>query len=68
MKSIHEENQNEYPCLMESTKNDVIVLFNEESQGMVVNTSCKQYKIGEYNDLWNMSVFTKLEGKVILEN
>jgi hypothetical protein len=39
MKSIHEKNQNQYPCLMESTKNDVIVLTNNLKYKYIEPTS-----------------------------
>ena len=59
-----------YPCLMVSEETGCIVLFEEDSCGVVVNldNSLVFATIGRYSKDWNMSRFSKFNGKVILKN
>ena len=58
-----------YPCLMVSEKTGCIVLFEEDSCGVVVNSdNSLVHAIGYYSKYWKMSDFIPYKGKVILQN
>ena len=57
----------EYPCLMECTdSNKLIVLFTEEAKGTVVASDGKDYLLGEYRHDWLWSGFRPFVGTVTL--
>ena len=67
MKSIaRETDKNEYPKLMTANQG-VVVLFTSESIGTVVHPGELDY-LGDYSDVWDMSVFKEFKGEVVLSN
>ena len=45
-----------YPCIMQSASSEVIVLFHEKDQGIVLN-NVGTYTIGFKAGIWDMSMF-----------
>jgi len=60
-------NRTEFPKLMISCKN-TIVLFEAEYTGVVVLQGQADQYIGDYSENWNMNIFTNFNGKVELSN
>lgn len=58
----------EYPCLMKSRRNDVIVLLRKAGRGTVVEPGTGQYCVGEYRDDWLMENLLPFHGSVTIEN
>ena len=55
----------EYPKLMKSVINGLIVLFHGPSKGMVVaNGKTSQSKVGDYSEVWGMQYFEPYYGTV----
>ena len=57
-----------YPFLGCSTGSGVIVLFREESAGMVVYAGNSDYSVGDYGTTWAMDKFAPIKGAVKLTN
>lgn len=57
----------EYPCLMKSTEEDIVVLFTEKDKGTLL---CKTaiYNAGEYSTDWDMEQFHPFNGSITLSN
>jgi hypothetical protein len=70
MKAIANESRAKvsFPMLMESSVNDVIVLFTGEKNGTVVMSGRSGYGIGEYRSDWLIKAFTPFSGTITLEN
>ena len=67
--TVNEKEQKEitYPCLMQSKYNELIVLFHNEGNGIVVRPN-KDFN--ERSDLsgWNMENFKPFHGTITLQN
>ena len=59
--------EQEYPCLMNSRIDEIVVLFTAHSNGVVVSGNLK-YGIGYTSDEWIMSVFEIFNDKLELSN
>lgn len=46
-----------FPVLMYSDKFEVVVLFNDYKEGMVVASNLKHYEVGKYSKCWGMEHF-----------
>jgi len=57
----------EYPCVMRSEQNR-LVLFWQDGYGMVVGNPSKTQPLGHYSTNWGMCCFTPFEGTVELSN
>jgi hypothetical protein len=57
-----------FPCIMQSTVNDLIVLFMDRGRGTVVNKGTAIYEIGHYSDGWEFSQFVPYAGTITLRN
>lgn len=57
-----------YPCLMIGKDGKDIVLFHKERGGIVVGIPSQNYRIGWYNDRWDMRYFVPYNGTVTLSN
>lgn len=60
-----------YPCLLEaSNMAGRIVLFTAPNRGTVISEFADKgyYKVGEYQNCWDMEHFRPYRGAVILEN
>lgn len=60
--------EQEYPCLMKSRIEEIVVLFTAYSNGVVVSANHKYYDIGYTSDEWTMNVFELFTGKLELSN
>ena len=65
-----EETKNiEYPILMVSNSDKIVVLFIEHRKGFAVQASDDDTYIGEYLTTWNQDgEFKPYNGKITLEN
>ena len=66
-KNTEEETTMKYPCLKESSKTGLIVLFTSEKSGVVVVEN-GIHPIGRYSKTWQESLFVKYTGTVTLKN
>ena len=60
-------NRTEFPKLMIGATN-AIVLFSDETSGVVVRSGSEGYEIGHPSNSWAPSAFTNFNGKVELSN
>jgi len=60
-------NRTEFPKLMISASNTV-VLFTNETSGVVVRPGLVAYGIGHSSESWSTHTFTNFNGKVELSN
>ena len=67
IKNTEEETTMKYPCLKESSKPRLIVLFTSEKSGVVVVGNGIN-PIGRYSKTWKESLFVKYTGTVTLKN
>lgn len=58
----------EYPCLMKSRRDDIIVLLRKAGWGTVVEAGTGQYCVGEYREDWLMENLLPFYGSVTIEN
>ena len=74
MKSDIKENVNnnttKYPCLKQVVNEwgMCVILFTENSEGIVVYTSTENWSIGEHHDTWDEDEFTSFDGTITLAN
>ncbi len=71
MKSVKNDKETKeptYPKLMKATNTEEVVLFTEESNGIVVCMGVTGQGLGYASRAWNMSVFEDYTGEVILSN
>lgn len=70
MKSTRENKNIKFPCLMEYKlcADAIIVLFNDNGCGTVLQSNVGKYSIGDYFDEWDMANFHYYNGKMVLEN
>lgn len=58
-----------YPFIGESTVNTgLIVYFTDEKCGVILKSQCNTYEAGSYQTDWNMQVFKKITGEIVLSN
>lgn len=57
----------EYPCLMKSKTDALVVFFTEYGNGVVVRTDGFN-TVGKYSEGWYMSALMPFHGTVTLEN
>lgn len=62
------EDSTEYPCIMESKDSMLILLFEKEREGTVLDERETGYRRGYHAASWDMSSFKPFEGKIILSN
>lgn len=57
---IEQETKKEisFPCLMRLKKTGLIVLFNSECTGMVINPD-KIFPVGKYKEIWSFPTFSE---------
>jgi hypothetical protein len=59
----------DYPCLMVDEHYSQVILFHDNSKGIVIySDDPNDYPVGYYEEDWNMDFFHPYEGKIILEN
>ena len=65
----YKEREFEYPCLMISTGNGVVVLFISAAGGFVVYDPKGKFNLGTYREDWKgHGIWEHFKGQVILEN
>jgi hypothetical protein len=57
-----------FPYIMQSTINELIVLFWDRGRGTVMSTGNSHYEIGYYSDGWEFSQFVPYAGTITLRN
>jgi hypothetical protein len=58
-----------FPKLMIDPSDNQIILFYSEGAGtVVVDGECRDYKIGYYDEYWDMFGFIDFIGSICLEN
>ena len=60
-------NRTEFPKLMISTSNTIVLFYNDFS-GISVVTGNDYDTVGEFSECWDRDVFTNFNGKVELSN
>lgn len=67
IKSVVESNlgEIEYPCIMMAGKG-IVVLFKESECETVVNCGTSKYTIGQYLEMFDMTLFKPFHGSVTL--
>lgn len=62
--------KSEFPKLMESRTNEIVVLFTSPGKGTAVYIpdDCPLSYLGEYSDLWAMDLFENFYGRIILSD
>ena len=56
--------EKDFPKLM--ICEELVVLFSERQQGMVVHSSVGVYPVGMYDESWHMSKFSDYHGTITL--
>ncbi|MGK0446511.1 MAG: hypothetical protein ACJA2M_000280 [Polaribacter sp.] len=65
----NKESSNEFPKLMRSVKNGLIVLFTSKSIGTVLSVSIgSMHKLGDFSEFWTSKCFEDFTGELILKN
>lgn len=64
---IEKKKERQYPFIGIG-KQGYIVLFISYCEGIVLNNTNSEYRIGEYSTSWNMDFFTPFTGTITLSN
>lgn len=70
MKSIIKNQENIYPYLGEAywVSGRVVVLFSKKTTGTVIYSTHSDWKVGDYNDKWDISKFHPYDDAIELLN
>jgi hypothetical protein len=58
----------EFPCLMISLDEDIIVLMTDVKKGTTLWSELPEYPVGEFNELWDMDYFVTFQGVLRIQN
>lgn len=68
IKLIETNTKPKFPSLMISTDGTIILLMLDDSFGTVIYSTDKDYRVGYYDDNWDINDFKYYTGKIELSN
>jgi len=68
LKTNHEKESTEFPCLMITDLKNLVVLFEQPESGTVVHAGRSNWRVGVTYHNFNMGLFSLFKGEITLSN